>query len=158
MVRWTGLQTIQSAPEGYNRRRASAPLLHHQNAFLRSLAFLFLLGSHPGHSPTDGADGNAQNRRALGLTFPTGQQFPQPRTSFAVRLPRPPTLLPPGPKRALLYAFAVRGLPRPEKQPRYPAAFAIYPGNCYATTNFLEEGFGRTRDCSWQFMQGAVLI
>jgi hypothetical protein len=65
---------------------------------------------------------------------------------------RPPTLLPPGPKLALLYAFAVRGLPRPEKQPRYPTVFATYPGDCYATTNFLDQGFGRTGDCSWRFM------
>jgi hypothetical protein len=38
----------------------------------------------------------------------------------------------------------VRGLPRPEKQPAYLAALAIYPGDCYATTNFLDADFGES--------------
>ena len=45
-----------------------------------------------------------------------------------------------------------RSLPEREKTASYTSAFAIYPGDCYATTNFLDQGFGRTWDCSWRFM------
>jgi len=46
----------------------------------------------------------------------------------------------------------VRGLPRPAKTAPHPNASAIFFGDCYATTNFLDQGFGRTRECSWRFM------
>jgi hypothetical protein len=41
----------------------------------------------------------------------------------------------------------VRDRARPERKAPYPTAFAIYPGDCYATRNFLAQGFRRTRDC-----------
>jgi hypothetical protein len=51
----------------------------------------------------------------------------------------------------------VRGLARREKQPPYPAAFAIYPGDCFATTNFLDADLNEaasaadaSRDTIWQ--------
>jgi hypothetical protein len=65
----------------------------------------FLAPSHSGQMPAPRADGHRQHRCAFCLAFPAGQQFSQPRKGIAVVLPRPPALLPQGPKFGLEWAL-----------------------------------------------------
>src|SRR6516162_8898985 len=65
----------------------------------------FLLGSHPGHGPADGAGGHAQNRRALSLSRAGCQQPFQRCEPLPVQLLRPAALLPHFRSWALLWAL-----------------------------------------------------
>jgi hypothetical protein len=142
VVRWAGLQTIQSVPEGYNRRRASAPVLHRQNASLRSVAFLFArVSSRPRPDRWCGRRRRTSWHTRLG-SCPRRADSLVARSALPSSAPGRPPCFPQARSWPCCTRSPVRGLPRPEKQPAYLAALAIYPGDCYATTNFLDADFG----------------